>query len=449
MMPLTGVAVDESLTSNDEKKPDAFELAWKEHAGDVDDLADLPDKPVSKEKLPVYSKADPVTGELGDSLLMRNVNQFYQDEEDAKGIVNAREVIRDLHSRYSDFGGLEDKSRAYRAVINAIRTDPVMGAGAALEAYNGAKWRAQKAAATTPDPDLPIDGRTGRPFRTANLDRHISRSIEAVETGNHKLSREEATLLREACGGVSLEQALKMVEQFDREALASPIDAISRLAFSFGAPSTPRQHEQWSEAEGAKSAINQAKQAGIIPDDRNREIAAILQRPNFPDLGSAQANLQHAAQIDAHEREQGELTAIQREPHFQRSGDPYLDQQNAGIVRQERGKFQDVVNAVDAKYPADSPVGKEMARLAFKDPAFRELINQTNSGRHIAQMPYDLLQHAVRTAEANVSRRQSVAKAMKIRSVKSNSGPVGDDTVSRSSLDDHIRSAMSRYSFDD
>jgi hypothetical protein len=283
MMPMIGFAPDESLTSNDEKKPDAFEAALKAHGvpDDLEDFSDLPQKTAATENLPRVSSYNK-DGELGDSRLMRDLEEVEFMQEVAKGLFEAEAEIADLDAHYEDLGGnLSTTISLFCDCVDMIERDPVHGFGHAVELTSGGQWRTLRADSAKAEAPLAVDG-DGRPFPTAAIDRRVSRSQDAVARGNHRVDSALAHRVMKTTGAKTFADAIRMVSTFNRELLADNVKALRHIAESKGAPVTPRQLQAWEHNEGVKAQQRQEQYFSQQQIDEFANARDYSGRPLFP-----------------------------------------------------------------------------------------------------------------------------------------------------------------------
>ena len=181
----------------------------------------------------------------------------------------AIESLDDIAAHFPE-GTPEETLWRFVGLWKESKAHPLETSEAVRRAYTGAQLRGSLAEKMLPNRSrdhLPIDARTGMPHRTANLDWNLSQSVEKLEQGKTKLSRELRSELRSIFGpGVPLDKQLETIRDWNRTAIKDPLEGARQLAFLHGAPRTEieyeefvaRDRQQTQQTQISEQAVNQA-----------------------------------------------------------------------------------------------------------------------------------------------------------------------------------------------
>jgi hypothetical protein len=213
-------------------------------------------------------------------LIDAGLDKMEREQNEKEAFAKALPARDDLRSHYSDLGSLSDTVGQFLGLYESMRADPVGTSGRALEIFASSRFRSDMADRVKPNRQK-VEAKfdeTGRKYNSNDiLSQHIENAIEASELDKADAIPEgQKKALDAVFGKIGIDKQLDMIADFNRKALADPLDAVAKLAHSLGAPASPTQLERWRSDEGARTYVNQLERAGHIPPmgDRLREAAA-------------------------------------------------------------------------------------------------------------------------------------------------------------------------------
>jgi hypothetical protein len=439
MMPMTGVAVDESLTSNDEKKPDAFEAALKAHGvpDDLEDFSDLPQKTEAAEKLPRFGKPDPSTGELGDSAFSRVYDEAEFKQQVAQGLVEAEAEIDDLERHYEDLGGnLSTTLSLYCDLVDLIEQDNVHGFGRAVELTSGGKWRTLRADSAKAEAPLEIDPRTGAPFPTASLDRRVSKTQDAVARGNHKVDTALAHRVMKATGAKTFADAIRMVKVFNRDLLDDNWKALAHIAHAKGAPVTPRQLQAWQHNEGVKAQQQQElafSHQQISAFATARDYSGRPLYPRFEALKTPMAGFLQSGMANSLQEAYALADQAYSAPAIPVQPEDYATQVQISNFATERDR------AGQLRHPRF-----EQLRTVMSSYLQSGMVDTLEQAYEVAAKTYKDLAY-YQQPDAAPSSTDRLAKAKNAMPVKSSGSYISSSSSDARGLDGHLSAALDKY----
>ena len=308
-----------------------------------------------------------------------------------------------------------------------FKRDPLSAADLMVRTYSASGLRGSYAERMKIDRAKPENDRLGW---------HIDKTQELHERGD-TLNRGQLKEMKSHFPGMKVDDILKTLADFDRDAHIDPWKAASRLAFAFGAPSTPTQYEQeFLPAEQARAEVRQShatigqfeRQLGRNLSREEREATAgILNHPSFVTSGDGATDLRNAYQhvVNAHQAEQQQIAQAQHEaaarliqlPSFPKSGDQRNDYQRALASVQEHARQE--ASELNAAH-------REIAEFAARTPGFEEArpAMQTLLQHCFAHDLESAYRKVVGNRRAGASRGDSdaLARAWKARGTKSSTG---------------------------
>lgn len=281
---MTGVQIDESELKENQK-PDPFEAAWKEHAGDVDDLHDA--APAKKEKRSL------------DDLLSEGLDRHYQDEADDEAMPKAIDALDNISAHYPEAKAPEEMLWTFVNLYKDNLKDPLPTSERVRRAFSSMGLRGDIAERMLPNRSrdhLPLDS------RTASLDWHVEQAAEKLAAGKTRLSKELRSEIHQIFGpDVPLNVALDTIANWNKVGVKDPNEAARQLAFLVpGVARTEFEFDEWRAR-----AIQQTQQTQITQRAVEQATIDVYNRPDFPKTGNIQVDYANARSvvIDAAQRQ--------------------------------------------------------------------------------------------------------------------------------------------------
>jgi hypothetical protein len=344
-----------------------------------------------------------------DEILTDNLGKHYEAKEDESDFKEALPSVDELGSRYKDQGEVLETLQRIVDIVKAAKQDP-RGVGLALaEAYGRlGPWSATDSSAKEM-PAVEYD-HTGRRLNGKRLDFILEQAADRA-TSDKKLLADTAEIraeLKQLLPGKSFKDAVKLFLQFDTEARRDPVGANAHLAAINGMAWTPRQ--QAAEQEQHVAAMHVAEATKVLPGMQDKAVkeamAYIIQSdPRF----------QHMSEVDAIN---ASYQMVMNGRQHQQQGLSSARQSYDALVKEHPQLALDVLNTIE------------------HDKAFQAHVRNVSD-------PQEILQYALGWTQA---RRADVAKAARVKAVKSSSGSIAPSGGAKSGMDSAISAAMSKYS---
>jgi hypothetical protein len=362
-----------------------------------------------------------------DTLISEGLDKFEKVQRDEKAWDASLESRDSLRAQYSDLGPLDGTLRQFLNLYSQIKNSPIEGSDAAIRAFSEAAFRLDIAKSRKIDRKVPEDQLTdphGRRYSGLALDRAIELAMEkhGVEdqVGLNKqdqVSKPVRDALNQLFGDIGINEQLRIVDQFSKEALRDPYAAVAKVFKAVGGPPTPAALEEFKVKEQIAGKVDALARSGHVPAADHEAIAQILNMPGF-----------------------------------QRTNDPMHDLVRAQAVvtrlRQQEAQLNQHIEQQFARM--DPAVAAETHRVIMSDPSFRRMMSANRGQFGDPSQAYTNFSMAIGYAQRSIAekRRQqkALSRAMGARPTKNSSGAkVQGSSSGGDTLDAAINAALSRH----
>jgi hypothetical protein len=329
----------------------------------------------------------------------------HAEEESFKA---SREARDELNSRYGSQGDLATTIDQYIAWAKYFKESPQEAGQKFAESYLRASPYALKDHQPKQKVEPYIDP-GGKRYSGRVLDDVLSNAIDKAssEKKDFVATAAQREALKQIFPGKTFDEALRTIVKIDRDAYADPLGTAATIAASFGLPVTPSQVARHNKLEHLGNQIDQAlpTMPGLEHPAIQQQVLDVLARPDFFRSGDHIADLRRAHAVTQKMAQQ--------------------DQQLGGWVEAELNKM-------------DPALAKTVEDTILRDPSFQHQAKTNNQGRF--GDPSASVQNFELARGIALQKMRAVAKAQRVRPVKSSSGAVAP--TGGKGLDGHLSAAL-------
>jgi hypothetical protein len=344
-----------------------------------------------------------------DTLLSENMEKYETARAEEESFKASRESREELQGRNGEQGDIGQTIDQFIGWWQAFKADPQGTGQRFAAAYMTASPYALSPREKKQKAEPYIDD-TGRRYNGAVLNEVIDDALRSGDERKEFVATEkQRAALKEMFPGKTFDEALKTIVKIDRDAFADP---VAQIATSAGMPVMPHQYEEKREQDLANAMIQRAEANNPALRERavRQEVAAIMQHPQFRPSGNDAADFERAQHIQQRLAVQNDRIGAWAEAQLKE-----MPQELATVV------LETIHN--DPQFKAQA--AKNIASHHFGDPA--AITGNFELAKGIA-----------------IQKIQSLAKAKRVRPVKSSSGALGGDSSDKT-LDGAISRAMRSF----